>query len=215
MSLTPELQSLVIQTTPNASGKCSCLGPLLKESDSLEIGVGAWSSAFSKPFLAVFLPWVWRLREVKAFAQGHSQAVAKGAFGPGPSGLPTSSAASLWTGSFLQFYFPLDAQIRAMAASARLSFLPLPIPSLKGQVPPSLQWACPFMVLLFQNVAKFINSPFPETRNNLCRVQCGGRAGSFVPGLDLSPGLDPVSSGVGWVPASPWASVSPPPEPRN
>lgn len=48
--------------------------------------------------------------------------------------------------------------------------LPLPTPSLKGQVPPSLLRACPFMALLFQNVAKFINSPFPETRNNLCRV---------------------------------------------
>lgn len=69
--------------------------------------------------------------------------------------------------------------------------LPLPLPSRKGQVRPSLPRACPFMAVLFQNVAKFINSPFPETRNHLCRVQRGGRAGSFVGGLDLSPGPGP------------------------
>lgn len=129
--------------------------------------------------------------------------------------LLASSSASHWTSSFLQFSFPLDASIWARAEAAGRFSLPLPTPSLKGQVPPSLPRACPFMALLFQNVAKFINSPFPESRNNLHRVQRGGRAGSFVRGLDSSPGPSPTSSGVGRAPVPPWASVSPPTEQRN
>lgn len=133
---------------------------------------------------------------MKAFAQGQSQTAAKGACGPGLPGLPASSAASLR----LRLYFPLEARLSARLGLPPLSSLPHPLPSRKGQVRPSLPRACPFMAVLFQNVAKFINSPFPETRNHLCRVQRGGRAGSFVGGLDLSPGLGPMSPGVGWAP---------------
>lgn len=60
------------------------------------------------------------------------------------------------------------------------------------------------MAVLFQNVAKFINSPFPETRNHLCRVQHGGRAESFIRGLALSPGPGPREL---------WCRMGPPPLP--
>lgn len=120
------------------------------------------------------------------------QTAAEGASEPGPCGPPcflASSAAFLWTSSSLQFSFPRDASIW-LRLPAPFS-LPLPTPSLKGQVPPSLLRACPFMALLFQNVAKFINSPFPETRNNLRRVQCGGESWELRPGPGLQPGPKP------------------------
>lgn len=131
---------------------------------------------------------------MKACAQGHSQPAAKGACEPGlcpvcpPPRQPPSGCG---------FISPWRLDLSCGWVCPPLFPLPLPIPSLKGQVRPSLPRACPCMALLFQNVAKFINSPFPETRNSLCRVQRGGRAGSVVGGLDLSPGPGPMSAGVG------------------
>lgn len=92
--------------------------------------------------------------------------------------LPTPGLAGLSGFTLFIYLFVLLGCRNLGHVSSLPALFSLPLPSLKGQVRPSLSQSCPFMALLFQNVAKFINSPFLETESSLYSVQCGGRAGS-------------------------------------
>lgn len=65
-----------------------------------------------------------------------------------------------------------------------------PLPSLKGQVRPRLPQSWPFMALLFQNVAKFINSP-SWRHETICSEHSVG----VELGAAARPGLQPQAWG--------------------
>lgn len=65
-----------------------------------------------------------------------------------------------------------------------------PLPSLKGQVRPRLPQSWPFMALLFQNVAKFINSP-SWRHETICSEHSVG----VELGASARPGLQPQAWG--------------------
>lgn len=147
-----------------------------------------------------------------------SQTVAKTAFEPGPSGPPHLPLHLQPPSGLAPFsgFFSLGARIWAPAGSAGsvLPSPPQPQPQRSGTSQASSGMSIYGSVV--PKRGQIYKLPLPrETQNNLCRVQCGGRAGSFVQGLDFSPGPGLTNSGVGRAPVPPRTSVSPSPKQRS
>lgn len=128
---------------------------------------------------------------MKVYAQGHSHTVAKRAFGPGPSGLPTSSAASLWTSSFLQFYLPLDARIWDMVRSARpvLPSPPLPQPQRSGTS--QLLSGMSIYGSVVPKCGQTYKLPFPGDTKQFVQSAVWGQSWELRPRAGLQPGPRP------------------------